>query len=158
MASSFVSFLIIVCACQFIIIMKLLSMRSHHHTQEDFDPQVVLDMRQSEKTIDLYRAVDQLETNSTEIIAGVAATVMLHTPKWYQRRYTMMIQNVINNIPLDWKVQIFYTGKGQSQAGLDINPAIYRYIEQGKVILTLMPEKYSKIKKLKVWWWVCNLQ
>ena len=37
----------------------------------------------------------------TDIISpeGVAATVMLKAPKWFLRRYTAMIHNVLANIP-----------------------------------------------------------
>lgn len=99
----------------------------------------------------------QSVVNITKPIAGVAVTVMLHTPKWFQRRYTMMIQNTINNLPENWKVQIFYTGKGQSQAGLDINPGIRRFILRGDVVLTLLPKPMEKIKKYQLmfqpWFW-----
>ena len=38
--------------------------------------------------------------------AGVAATMMLHSPKWFQRRYTVMVFNIINNLPPNWVVQV----------------------------------------------------
>lgn len=58
-------------------------------------------------------------TLSTEpkVYGGVAATLLLHAPAWFQRRYTMMIQNTVANIPDDWVVQIFYTAVGQSKKG-----------------------------------------
>lgn len=61
----------------------------------------------------------------------------------------MMIENTINNIPLNWVVQIFYTGKGGSQVGLDINPGIQKHIRKGKVVLTLLSKDFLNIKKLK---------
>jgi hypothetical protein len=91
--------------------------------------------------------------NSTSIgsrqPAGVAVTMMLHAPKWFQRRYTMMVQNVHNNIPLDWVIQIFYTGLGQSLAGIEINRGISRLIKQGRVVLTVIPKDVFARKKKK---------
>lgn len=90
---------------------------------------------------------------------GVAVTLMLHTPLWYQRRYTMMIQNTAENIPDDWVIQIFYTGAGQSLAGLRVNPGIQKYIDKKRVILTVIPEKVLSKKKKRfelmteIWIW-----
>ena len=80
---------------------------------------------------------------------GVAVTLFLHAPQWFQRRYTMMIQNAISNIPDDWKVQIFYVKNGASQFGLDINPGIQKWIENGKVILTVIADEVFKTKRKK---------
>lgn len=90
--------------------------------------------------------------------AGVAVTLMLPvTPKWFQRRYSMMVQNIYNNIPADWQIQIFYTGKGQSRAGIEINPGLQRMIEEKKVVLTVLPEYLMKARKIHImlhpWFW-----
>jgi hypothetical protein len=84
-----------------------------------------------------------------DALEGVAATVMLHEPKWFQRRYTMMLNNVLQNLPPNWKLQIFYTGKGQSQAGIDINIGFQRFIRDKKVVLTLIPEALATRKRRK---------
>ena len=79
---------------------------------------------------------------------GVAATLMLHTPLWFQRRYTMMVFNILNNLPPNWKVQIFYTGEGQSVKGIEVNRGLKRLIENHKdVILTVIPPEILKFKK-----------
>ena len=103
---------------------------------------------------------------------GVAVTLMLDNPPWFQRRYTSMVHNIIMNIPNDWIVQIFYTGTGKSQIGLvDLNPGLMRLIVeddndqnntnigtttyQKRIILTRLPEKMVKSmgtkRKLKYW-------
>lgn len=82
-------------------------------------------------------------------LEGQAATIMLHEPKWFQRRYTMMLLQVLANLPKNWKLQVFYTGKGQSQAGIDINPGFQRLIRDERVVLTLIPEKLAKRKRKK---------
>jgi hypothetical protein len=90
---------------------------------------------------------------------GVAVTLMLHTPLWYQRRYTMMIQNTIDNIPDDWVVQIFYTPQGGSLKGLTVNPGIQRFVEKKRVVLTVIPDSLLKRKKKRfelmaeLWLW-----
>ena len=87
---------------------------------------------------------------------GVAATLMINSPKWFQRRYTTMIQNILDNTPSSWAVQIFYTPQGQSQFGLDINPGILRMNATiDRIIMTPLPsdlmEKYG-MKRKKLYW------
>ena len=40
--------------------------------------------------------------------AGVAVTVFLGSPRWFQNRYTMMINLLLGSLPEGWVVQIFY--------------------------------------------------
>jgi hypothetical protein len=62
----------------------------------------------------------------------------------------MMVQNVVNNIPEDWVVQIFWTADGQSKSGIDINiGGLQRFIDSGKVILTAIPKTILATKKKK---------
>jgi hypothetical protein len=90
---------------------------------------------------------------------GVAITLMLHTPLWYQRRYTMMIQNTVENIPDDWVVQVFYTAEGQSLKGLTVNPGIQKFIDKKRVILTTIPKSVLNKKRKRfelmteIWLW-----
>jgi len=88
------------------------------------------------------------------VVGGVAAVVLLHAPKWFQRRYTLMIQNVYNNLPPGWVIQLFYLpGEGQSQAGLDINKHLSGaggMIPTGKVKLTEIPQHIFKRYKKRV--------
>jgi hypothetical protein len=37
---------------------------------------------------------------------GVAMTMMLHSPKWFQKRYTVMVANILNNLPPRWAIQV----------------------------------------------------
>jgi hypothetical protein len=87
---------------------------------------------------------------------GVAATLMINSPKWFQRRYTFMINNMLANIPETWALQIFYAPVGQSQLGLEINPGILRLnATMDRVILTEIPvEMIQKLgMKRKFYYW-----
>lgn len=86
-------------------------------------------------------------SSSESKIEGVAVTLFLHSPTWFQRRFTMMVFNVYNNLPPNWRIQIFYTGMGQSQNAIDINRGLKRLIDNGKVILTLIPKSVLDVKK-----------
>lgn len=84
------------------------------------------------------------------VYQGVAATLLVHQPLWFQRRYTMMIQNIHANIPMDWVIQIFFFNDGTSMAGLDNNPGIYRFVRSGRVILTEIPKSILKKKRRRI--------
>ena len=81
----------------------------------------------------------------------VAAVFLnLHQPTWFQRRYSMMIQNVDSNIPVDWVIQIFWTAEGQSKAGIDINwGGLHRLVESGRMVLTTIPKDVFAQKRKK---------
>lgn len=84
---------------------------------------------------------------------GVAVCLFLHSATWFQRRYTMMVRNIRSNLPDDWIIQIFYTAKGQSQNAIEINRGLQRMIENGQVLLSLIPEKINvkKKKQFELW-------
>lgn len=84
-----------------------------------------------------------LRKSDTPRFKGVAATMMLNTPR-YQRRYSTMIQNVLLNIPRDWGVQIFNIGEVES---LDLNPGFAHLIERypDRIMLTTIPPDIAKL-------------
>ena len=61
---------------------------------------------------------------------GVAVTVMLHAPKWFHRRYMVMIQNVLVNLPKNWKIQIFYNEDWFQKDVLPYHPGLERLQQQ----------------------------
>lgn len=101
--------------------------------------------------------ISQRTDNLPRQYEGVAVTLMLNSPKWFQRRYTTMIQNILNNTPETWAVQIFYVATGQSQYGLDLNPGIARMsiTRQDRIIMTEVPsnivQKYGMKRKKGYW-------
>ena len=74
-------------------------------------------------------------------LEGVAAIVLLHAPMWFQRRYTYIIMNCLDNLPDKWKLQVFYTQSGQSQAGIDLNTGLGRLVSKDKILLTAIPKE-----------------
>lgn len=76
---------------------------------------------------------------------GVAVTLMINSPRWFQRRYTAMVLNIFTNIPSTWAIQIFYTPQGLSQVGIDINPGILRLVDSNdRVKLVELPPDLVK--------------
>lgn len=147
------------CLVQFSVIMKLLFNLNEEKTllHTCVSEKITIATVEVPKQFLDLTTVATIVTQPNEIIDGVAITLMLHAPTWFQRRYTMMIQNTLNNIPPTWKVQIFKTGKGQSKAGIEINPGLKRLIESGRVITTELPESLWKIKRYQLmahpWLW-----
>ena len=71
-----------------------------------------------------------------------------------------MIQNILNNLPKNWVVQIYYTGEGQSLNGIQINTGLQRLVDSGVVKLVVIPpniiQKYKMRKiymMLDPWIW-----
>jgi len=98
---------------------------------------------------DLYNS----QTHRSSIISyykGVAVTLMINSPKWFQRRYSTMLSNVLINTPNDWAVQVFYSDSGQSQIGLDINPGIAKLnATHERLIFTKLPAEMTRSKGMK---------
>ena len=89
---------------------------------------------------------------------GVAVTLMINAPKWFQKRYATMISNILANTPPNWAIQIFYIErKGSlSKYGLDINPNLSRLnATHDRIIFTPIPQdlvaKHGEKKKLLYW-------
>jgi hypothetical protein len=71
---------------------------------------------------------------------GVAVTLFLGSPKWFQNRFSMMVNNINHILPNDWIIQIFYSNKKMALEAIKY-PGIKRLEDKGKVILTEIPEK-----------------
>lgn len=150
--------LLLIIFLQFLVIIYLLS-TSHHQLPNDQVNELGKLKKLSESIPEIIGLLPTalessnkllLGTTKSKYIRGVAVTLMLHTPTWFQRRYTYMVQNAHNNIPEDWVIQIFYTGEGQSLHGLDINPWIRTLMVSGRVVLTVIPKHILKQKKRRV--------
>ena len=80
---------------------------------------------------------------------GVALLLMTDQPKWFQRRYTLLIQNLLFNLPNSWIVQIFHPDSKQFQSGVELNPGFKRLIEMDhpRLQLTKIPREIIKARK-----------
>ena len=61
----------------------------------------------------------------------------------------VQLHNVKANLPPNWKIQIFWTGKGQSKHGIEVNPGVKRLIDNNDVILTQIPNEILEGKGKK---------
>ena len=84
-------------------------------------------------------------------------TVFMGSPKWFQNRYTLMVNQVLQSLPTSWKAQIFYVaGKPMAVEGTRY-PGIQKLIRRGRVVLTPFPPAFNRLKKkdimLQPWLW-----
>ncbi len=96
---------------------------------------------------------------------GVAATLMLRAPKWFHRRYTIMLHNVLANIPEDWKVQIFVNQEWLEKDVLPLHPGLQTMYQQshesswtvGRITWTPLPTNMVQQKPKQIfkstWFW-----
>jgi len=135
---------------QFLVIIHLFVKREEHSISESpkvsavIIPQLPLSSS-SEVSSVVYPKIRELNA-----YAGAAVFLNLHQPTWFQRRYSMMVQNVDSNIPSDWVIQIFWTADGQSKSGIDINRGgLQRYLDSGRLVLTEIPKSILAVKRKK---------
>jgi len=88
---------------------------------------------------------------------GVAATVMLKAPKWFHRRYTLMIHNVLANIPSTWSIQIFSNEDWIKKDVLPLHPGLQRLRSHPRIIWTAMPKDLTRKRPKEImknmWLW-----
>jgi hypothetical protein len=98
---------------------------------------------------------NQLKANDT--LEGVAMTVMLKAPKWFHRRYTVMIYNVLDNIPPTWSIQIFSNEDWLQRDVLPLHPGLQRMRSHPRIIWTPLPKELTKKRPKEVmknkWLW-----
>lgn len=148
--------LLLLCSIQFVAIINIIFHKTSYIASPTSVSEPVLSSAVGEKcpepmgvAMTSISTVNNMQQLSSAAPAGVAVFLSLHAPAWFQHRYTMMVQNVINNIPDNWKVQIFYVRDGASKYGLDISPGIKRHVESGKVVLTVIDREVFKTKRKK---------
>lgn len=140
-----------ICVLQFILIAHLFLHRNHW---EESQSQLQDSVRKDTETQTTSQIVSSTSNTAVhehlKTYPGAAVFLNLHQPTWFQRRYSMMIQNVDSNIPADWVIQVFWTAEGQSKAGIDINwGGLHRLIESGRMVLTTIPKDVFAQKRKK---------
>ena len=157
---AFLNFLLLVVCLQFLGILHLMSTKDAiadvHEVRASPMP---MPMQSPSVPLPLPRNFTSSLAEPTSVVLatdvtldGVAAVLLLHAPNWFQRRYSIMVQNVLSNLPSgqNWKVQIFYVRQGQSLAGIESNRGLGRLVASGKVVLTPIPEDISARYKKRV--------
>jgi hypothetical protein len=88
---------------------------------------------------------------------GVAATLALRAPKWFHRRFTTMLHNVLDNTPNDWALQIFIQPEWWRNEVLKLHRGIHHLLQHPRVIVTELPGAYWKYKPKQIltqtWFW-----
>jgi hypothetical protein len=88
---------------------------------------------------------------------GVAITVMLKAPKWFHRRFTVMIHNAMTNIPSDWPIQVFSNEGWLQNDVLPLHPGLRQLRTHPRLIWTPLPTKLTKMKPKEImkseWLW-----
>jgi len=76
---------------------------------------------------------------------------MNDSPKWFQRRYSSMIWNILSHIPLTWPLQIYHYNSSQFFKGLDLNPGLMRQAEKSnsRIRFKAIPKHIKKKTKNK---------
>lgn len=85
------------------------------------------------------------DARNVEKYSGTAVTVMLGSPKWFQNRFTIMINQIMISLPQSWLMQIFYMpSKKMSKEAVSYN-GIQSHIKKGRIKLVAIPGK--KVRK-----------
>jgi hypothetical protein len=89
---------------------------------------------------------------------GVAVTVLKSAPKWFHRRYTVMLHNVLANIPPVWPIQVFYNEKWLEKDVLPLHPGLqYMKINNRRIVWTPIPVDILRRKPKEImkseWLW-----
>ena len=137
-------FLLLIVFIQWVFLALVLIDRYHQNEKRDVGRLLETFKGSASKNINRNKPgadTDQQRLETRQKFEGVSVNLMLDSPRWFQRRYTALVSNVLVNTPRDWAVQIFYTPGGQSQIGLDINPGLVRLtqIYKERLILTPLP-------------------
>lgn len=99
--------------------------------------------------------------NQTKSPAGVAAAIFYSGPAWFHRRYPVLLQNVLANIPIDWSIQLFVHPHYWNAQVLPVHPGLTRLLAQhsDRIILTELPKEMQHLKQAKQripldpWFW-----
>jgi hypothetical protein len=88
---------------------------------------------------------------------GVAITVMLKAPKWFHRRFTVMLHNAMANTPSNWPIQVFSNEVWLQKDVLPLHPGLQQLRTHPRIIWTPLPPKLTKTKPKEImkskWLW-----
>lgn len=88
--------------------------------------------------------------------SGVAVTLFLGSPRWFQNRFSIMIGLMNSVLPDSWNIQVIYKKNRMGREAITYS-GVQRLVKRGKVILTAIPEAEGKLKRrdlfLSLWFW-----
>ena len=101
--------LMLLCALQWALFTQLLYHQQHHESTTTVETcqRMKLDEESDPLMVHPKRPPAVTNDDNHKNFDGIAATVLLRAPKWFHRRYPVMIHNILSNIPETWGVQIF---------------------------------------------------
>lgn len=79
-------------------------------------------------------------------LEGVAITLWLGSPQWFQNRYTMMLALVHAYLPKNWKIQVFYHPEKDMALKAIQFVGVQKLIDKGALILTPLPSSLTSLK------------
>lgn len=84
-------------------------------------------------------------------------TVMLQAPKWFHRRFTVMLHNVMANVPPTWPIQIFSNEAWLQKDVLPLHPGLRQLRDHPRLFWTPLPTALTKKKPKEImkstWLW-----
>jgi len=130
-----------------------------HHNHEESTPNI-LDMSKQKRGAPhqvLAAPPSNKQQQQQQEWTGVAVTLALRAPKWFHRRYTYMLENILLNTPDTWAVQVFYRHEWWTSEVLKLHRGMPRITKNQRVILTPLPEQFWNMKPKDVmmdeWIW-----
>ena len=98
-----------------------------------------------------------LSGRAPEPIEGVAVTLWLGSPRWFQNRYSMMLALVHAWLPANWRIQVFYNPRKEMALQATRFEGVKKLVAKGVVILTPLPDELVKLKRKDIlvsrWLW-----
>lgn len=76
-------------------------------------------------------------------LEGVAVTLWLGSPRWFQNRFSMMLALVHAYLPPGWKIQVFHHPSKDMVRQALAYPGVRRMVAAGHVILTPLPPELA---------------
>ena len=136
---------------------------STDYKREDLHNKINLNKQLSDEIIQTQETpLPHFDSDQSQSFEGVAITLLLGSPKWFSRRFSVMVHNMLTILPHNWGIQIYCTEDGLSQENIDMNIGLKRLIENNRdrFIVTILPtEKVRQYKKrrylyfLDKWLW-----
>lgn len=146
--------LLLVVLLQWCLLTYVLYLRHHGSDDGTFSLSIV---EPRKKMIQNVKKTSSAKVSASPQWTGVAVTLALRAPKWFHRRYTVMMDNVLANTPETWAVQIFVHPEWWSDEILTQHRGMQRILASKRVIVTPLPRQFWNMKPKDVmmdaWMW-----